>query len=318
MANVLVTGAAGFIGSHLCEALLNQGHKVLGVDSFSDYYDPKVKHANLAAVKNHLKAAQFRFLQGDLLQMELAEIFKDQQIVFHLAGEPGVRKSWGKDFSFYLDRNIALTQRLLEACKGAGIARFVFASSSSVYGNRGQSTLHENDACRPFSPYGVSKLAAENLCMLYHDNFGVPAVALRYFTVFGPRQRPDMGFHKFIRNVLADQSIEIFGDGEQSRDFTFVSDAVAGTIAAGFAPTTSGKVYNIGGGCMATVNEVLSLLGKIMPEKKINILHREESHGDVRHTRADILAARQDFGFSPMVSLQEGLTREISWLKENA
>lgn len=317
MANVLVTGAAGFIGSHLCEDLLSQGHQVLGVDCFSDYYDPAVKKRNLGAVKSHANAKHFNFLQGDLSQLNLEDILQKQEIIFHLAGEPGVRKSWGKDFSFYLDRNISLTQKLLESCKSKKIKRFVFASSSSVYGNCGDAVLRESDVCRPFSPYGVSKLAAENLCMLYHDNFGVPTVALRYFTVFGPRQRPDMGFHKFIRHILTQTPIEVFGDGNQSRDFTFVSDAVAGTVAAGFSENTAGKIYNIGGGCLATVNEVLAILKNLNPEKKITVVHREESHGDVRHTRAEVSAASRDFNFSPKVSLQDGLSREISWLKEN-
>lgn len=317
MANVLVTGAAGFIGSHLCERLLEQGHQVLGVDSFTDYYDPKVKQRNLSTVQQHPNAHQFKFHQGDLLGMKLEEILKDQEIIFHLAGEPGVRKSWGKDFSFYMDRNIALTQKLLEACKGKRIKRFVFASSSSVYGNRGKTVLKESDVCRPFSPYGVSKLAAENLCMLYYDNFEIPTVALRYFTVFGPRQRPDMGFHKFIRNVLSQKAIDIFGDGEQSRDFTYVADAVAGTIEAGFSASTPGKIYNIGGGCMATVNHVLSILKELIPEKNVSVVNHPESHGDVRHTSADVSAARHDFGFAPQISLREGLSRELAWLKEN-
>jgi len=308
----LVTGAAGFIGSHLCERLLRAGHRVIGVDAFSDYYPRCVKEANLAALRD---ADGLRFVEGDLTHMDLVPLVRDAGFVFHHAGQPGVRPSWGESFDVYVDRNIRATQRLLEAVRTVGrVERLVYASSSSVYGETSELPLREDTATRPYSPYGVTKLAAEHLCSLYHANYGVPAVSLRYFTVYGPRQRPDMGFHAFIRAALEDRAIVVYGDGEQTRDFTFVTDAVeANWLAA--TRRSAGEVFNIGGGSRCSVNHVLATLEAIVG-RPIRRDVRPPQPGDVRHTWADTRRARELLGFAPAVSLRDGLAREVAWMRE--
>ncbi len=310
----LVTGAAGFIGSHLCERLLAAGHQVIGLDDFSDYYPRAVKEANLTPL---LTRAGFEFIAVDLARAALAPLVARVDHVFHQAGQPGVRPSWGKDFEIYLDRNVRATQRLLEAAKGAPrLRRLVFASSSSVYGEAVELPLREDSPTRPYSPYGVTKLAAEHLCGLYHANFGVPTVVLRYFTVYGPRQRPDMGFHRFIRAALDNRPVIIFGDGEQTRDFTYVADAVEANWLA-LRPEAIGQVFNIGGGSRVSVNHVLGTLEEILGRP----IHRESQGvqaGDVRHTWADTTRARDILGFVPAVGLREGLTNEVRWLQREA
>jgi len=307
----LVTGAAGFIGSHLCERLLLEGHAVIGLDVFSDYYPRPLKAANLAPLLAH---PQFRFLEQDLTRADLAPIAAEADHIFHQAGQPGVRPSWGKDFDVYVDCNIRATQRLLEACKGsARLRRLVFASSSSVYGDTHDLPLRERSLPQPFSPYGVTKLAAEHLCGLYHANHGVPTVALRYFTVYGPRQRPDMGFNKFIQAALQDRPIPVYGDGEQTRDFTYVADAVEANWLA-LQPAAVGKVFNIGGGSRVSVNQVLATLEEILG-RPIRRERGPSQPGDVRHTLADTSLARDLLGFLPRVSLREGLANEVAWLR---
>ncbi len=308
----LVTGAAGFIGSHLCERLLAAGQRVIGLDDFADYYPRTAKDANLAPL---LGRAGFEFISEDLVRVDLAPLVAAVDYLFHQAGQPGVRPSWGRDFNVYLDRNVRATQRLLEALKGAPrLKRLVFASSSSVYGNTRELPLREDSPTRPYSPYGVTKLAAEHLCSMYHANFGVPTVALRYFTVYGPRQRPDMGFHRFIRAALADQPVVLYGDGEQTRDFTYVSDAVeANWLALG--PGATGHVFNIGGGSRVSVNHVLATLEELLG-RPIRREHRAAQPGDVRDTWADTRQARDILSFTPAVSLREGLARELKWLQE--
>src|SRR6202022_3840475 len=219
----LVTGAAGFVGSSLCDALLGQGYEVIGLDCFLDYYPRFIKERNLSAARDF---ERFTFAEANLLEADLPALLQDAEIVFHLAAQPGVRASWGKTFDRYSDNNVLATQRLLEASLATRPRRVVFASSSSVYGNPDRLPVKESDQTRPVSPYGVTKLAAEHLCHLYYTNFQVPVVSLRYFTVYGPRQRPDMAFHKFIRGGLLRQPIEIHGDGNQTRDFTYVDDVV--------------------------------------------------------------------------------------------
>jgi len=308
----LVTGAAGFIGSHLCERLLQEGHRVIGVDVFTAYYPRAVKEANLAGLRGH---PEFRFVEMDLARADLAPVVAQADVIFHQAGQPGVRASWGTEFDLYLDHNIRATQQLLEAVKGsARLRRLVFASSSSVYGQTEDLPLREESLPRPYSPYGVTKLAAEHLCSLYHANHGVPTVALRYFTVYGPRQRPDMGFHKFIQAALEDRPIPVYGDGEQTRDFTYVADVVEANWLA-LAPSAVGQVFNIGGGSRSSVNQVLAALEEILG-KPIRRERRPPQPGDVRHTWADTTRARDSLGFTPRVSLREGLARQVEWLEK--
>ncbi len=310
----LVTGAAGFIGSHLCERLLQEGHSVVGLDAFTDYYPRAVKEANLRQLRTH---PRFRFTEADLARADLSPLVADADFIFHQAGQPGVRASWGKEFDVYVDSNIRATHRLLEAVKGsARLQRLVFASSSSVYGQAQDLPLREDSLPRPFSPYGVTKLAAEHLCALYHANHGVPMMALRYFTVYGPRQRPDMGFHTFIQTALQDRPILVYGDGEQTRDFTYVADAVEANWLA-LCPGAVGQIFNIGGGARSSVNQILDSLEEILG-RPIRREYRPPQPGDVRHTWADTTQAREVLGFSPRVSLREGLDRQVEWFRKRS
>jgi len=311
MTRCLVTGVAGFIGSHLAERLLAEGYEVIGVDCFTDYYPRSVKEANLRALRER---SGFRFLPLDLRRAKLAPLLDGVSYVFHQAAQAGVRASWGAEFELYVEHNVLATQRLLEAVKDGGshLRRFVFASSSSVYGNVKELPVREDCLPRPYSPYGVTKLAAEHLCMLYHRNFGLPTISLRYFTVYGPRQRPDMAFHRFIRRMLHEQPLEVYGDGEQTRDFTFVSDAVEANLLA-MEGGLDGETYNIGGGSRVTVNEAIRMLERITG-KSARIVYRPPQHGDVQDTWADTSRARAELGFRPEVSLEEGLRAEVEWL----
>jgi UDP-glucose 4-epimerase len=310
----LVTGVAGFIGSTLAETLLADGADVVGIDCFTDYYPRPAKERNLAAL---MERPRFRFVEAALAAVDLPALLGDRTHVFHLAAQAGVRKSWGRDFTVYTVNNIEATQALLEAvCASApALQRFVYASSSSVYGDRVAIPMREDALPQPVSPYGVSKLAAEQLCYLYFVNYNVPAVSLRYFTVYGPRQRPDMGFHRFLRAAIEGRPIAIYGDGEQTRDFTYVADAVAATIAAGLRGVP-GRVYNIGGGSRVSVNGVIDMIGRVSGSRPL-IVSEPEQKGDMRHTFADTGLARADFGFQPKVGLEEGLAAEYRWLKEN-
>jgi UDP-glucose 4-epimerase len=305
----LVTGTAGFIGSTLAERLVRSGAEVVGLDCFTDYYPRPQKEANLATL---LREPRFRFIESRIQDADLSDLLDDSTHVFHLAAQAGVRKSWGRDFHVYTVNNIEATQMLLEACVGKPIERLVYASSSSVYGDDVVMPMREDALPRPVSPYGVSKLAAEQLCHLYTVNHGVPTVSLRYFTVYGPRQRPDMGFHRFIRATMAGRPITVYGDGEQTRDFTFVADAVSATILAA-ERGVSGRVYNIGGGSRVTVNTVLDIIGRVTGRSPI-IVREAPQKGDMRHTYADTTLARADLGFQPTVSLEEGLAAEHAWL----
>jgi nucleoside-diphosphate-sugar epimerase len=307
----LVTGVAGFIGSTLAEQLLADGADVVGLDSFTDYYARALKERNLLAAKRH---PAFRFIEARIQDVELRALLADRTHVFHLAAQAGVRKSWGRDFNVYTTNNVEATQVLLEACAGLPLERLVYSSSSSVYGDNVALPMREDALPQPVSPYGVTKLAAEQLCYLYHVNERVPAVSLRYFTVYGPRQRPDMGFHKFLRATLLDQPITVYGDGEQTRDFTFVHDAVAANIAAA-TRGVPGRVYNIGGGSRVSINEVLQMIGKVAGRHP-RIIVDPAQKGDMRHTYADTTLAHADLGFVPKVGLEEGLKAEHAWLKE--
>ncbi|AGY56728.1 NAD-dependent epimerase/dehydratase family protein [Gloeobacter kilaueensis] len=309
----VVTGAAGFIGSHLCERLLAEGHQVTGIDSFTDYYDPALKWRNLTTALAH---PNFRLIQADLLDLDCAELLRDVDYLFHQAAQAGVRASWGANFHHYSHNNIDATQVLLEAARTSRqLRRFVFASTSSIYGDAETFPTAETVAPRPVSPYGITKLAAERLGQLYWENFGVPFVALRYFSVYGPRQRPDMGFHKFIRSILAGREIEVYGDGQQTRDFTYVLDIVEANLLAALATgPVGGEVINVGGGNRVVLSEVLDLLGSLTG---LPVYRRQQNcqAGDARHTAADITKAQKLLGFAPRYDLALGLAHQIASLK---
>lgn len=305
----MVTGVAGFIGSHLAERLLQEGFEVVGVDAFTDAYDPAFKEENIQQL---VQSPQFRLIRGDLLGLDLDRLLEGVEVVFHQAAQAGVRSSWGGEFHHYVARNVTATQRLLEACKDRLLRKFVYASSSSVYGETELYPTPEEALPRPVSPYGVTKLAAEHLCVLYWKNYGVPTVSLRYFTVYGPRQRPDMAFHRFIAALHRGDPIPLYGDGEQSRDFTYISDVVEANLLA-VRRGHSGEVYNIGGGARATLREVLGLLEEITGEH-LQIQYREVQRGDVRHTRAELSKSREELGYAPKVPLVEGLRMQVEWI----
>ena len=311
MATSIVTGAAGFIGSHLVEALLNRGERVIGIDHFNDYYAPELKHKNISHLRNH---PAFQLIEGDIQSLDWPVLLSNVEVVYHQAAQAGVRASWGQSFLAYTERNINATQFLLEAAKTASLKRLVFASSSSVYGDAETLPTHESICPQPVSPYGITKLASERLCGLYHKNFGVPVAVLRYFTVYGPRQRPDMAFHKFFKAILLDQAIPIYGDGQQTRDFTFISDAIAANLAAATVPEAVGEIFNIGGGSRVVLAEVLDTMEKIVGRP----IRRERvaaAIGDARHTAADVSKAQKLLGYQPQVSLVDGLTEEWHWVK---
>jgi nucleoside-diphosphate-sugar epimerase len=305
-----VTGAAGFIGSHLTERLLDQGHQVVGVDCFTDYYARELKQQNLGVARGN---PHFSFHEVDLVDADLPAILEDASVVYHLAGQPGVRPSWGTQFDRYVRDNIIATQRLLECLKGRPIKRLVFAGSSSVYGDAAMFPTKESALPRPVSPYGVTKLAAEHLTHLYTRNFDIPVVSVRYFTVYGPRQRPDMAFARFMQALIDGDEIEVFGDGEQTREFTFVSDAVEGTIKAATADVV-GKVFNLGGGSRVTINQVLTTLEWIS-NMKVRRRDLPAAPGDPKHTGASINLARQLLGWEPRVALREGLATQWEWFR---
>jgi nucleoside-diphosphate-sugar epimerase len=308
----IVTGAAGFIGSNLVDALLHRGDRVIGVDHFNDYYDTALKHKNLAHLESH---PQFQLVNGDIQHLDWAVLLQDADVVYHQAAQAGVRASWGGGFRDYTERNINATQVLLEAAKTAPrLKRLVYASTSSVYGNAETLPTDELIPPQPVSPYGITKLAAERLCWLYQQNFEVPVTALRYFSVYGPRQRPDMAFHKFFKAFLADRPIPIYGDGQQTRDFTFVGDVVAANLAAAEVPAAIGEVFNIGGGSRVVLTEVLDTIDRILgtPLKRE---HQSMAMGDARHTAADVTKARTLLGYAPQVTLAEGLAREWEWVR---
>jgi UDP-glucuronate 4-epimerase len=311
LASAVVTGCAGFIGSHLTESLLADGHSVLGVDCFNDNYARADKYANLRRAGEH---ERFRLLTADLVSVDADTLLAGADVVFHLAGEPGVRASWGSRFDRYTHHNVQATQRLLEAARDTGV-KFVYASSSSVYGDALTLPTREDETPRPLSPYGVTKLAAEHLCVLYGEEHDVDTVALRYFSVYGPRQRPDMAFRRFCEAIHAGQPIEVFGDGRQTRDFTYVDDIVAATRAAAEADTAPGRVFNVGGGNRTSLRCALEVLAGIAG-RPLDIRHHERESGDVLDTGADTTRAQAELGFSPRTSLADGLAAELEWVRE--
>jgi nucleoside-diphosphate-sugar epimerase len=305
----LVTGAAGFVGSAISRRLLVDGHDVVGIDALSDYYDVSLKRRNLET----LVSDKFTFVNSDINATDIDSLLKGVSWVFHEAGQPGVRKSWGEDFGIYIDANVAATQRLLEgAARSSSIERFVYASSSSIYGDAETFPTPETARPHPLSPYGVTKLAAEHLCTLYAANFGVPTVSLRYFTVYGPGQRPDMAFTRFVRAAVTNGEITIYGTGEQIRDFTFIDDVVEANILAATNPSPHGSVFNVAGGTNVSVKEVLALLEEIHGEP-LNVNFIASVAGDVFRTGGDTSKISALLGWTPKVSLREGLQKQLQW-----
>jgi UDP-glucuronate 4-epimerase len=303
---VVVTGAAGFIGSHLTERLLANGESVVGIDSFTDYYDPDHKRRNLVTALDH---ARFTLVEGNLTELDLVQVLDGVDATFHLAGQPGVRVSWGSNFDVYVRDNVLATQVLLEGCKAAGIGRVVVASSSSVYGQAESFPTSEAAEPRPVSPYGVSKLAAEHLCRLYAANFGLRCTLLRYFSVYGPRQRPDMAFSRFIDAAIRGESVSVYGDGRQTRDFTFVSDIVEATVAA--ADRDVDGTFNVAGGSQVSVLDAIVAIAENLG-KEIDVRHEAAVAGDPRQTSGDTSLAAQLLGYEPATTFAEGITAQVA------
>ena len=312
MSRYLITGSAGFLGSHLAEALLESGDEVVGIDAFTDYYARDLKETNVQRARDW---SGFSLLELDLADADLTALVADVDGVFHLAAQPGVRGSWGDTFAVYVRDNILATQRLLEAATRASVP-VVQASSSSVYGNAEAYPTFEDALLQPVSPYGVSKLACESLARAYSESFGLDVVSLRYFTVYGPRQRPDMAFSRIVASLLNGRPFDLFGTGEQSRDFTYVGDAVAATLMAMRGTPRSG-VYNVGGGGETTLAEVIAICERLCG-KRLDVRRGPASVGDVRRTAADTSLIRSQLGWSPGTALEEGLAGQLSAAAERA
>lgn len=306
--NILVTGAAGFIGSHLCEKLLsNPKNHVIGIDNYLDSTQIHLKERNLSTYILH---PRFHFIKEDLLTVDWNKLLPNIDIIYHLGAVPGVRTSWGRDFSSYVRNNIQVTQRLLEACVKHPINQLIYASTSSIYGETNGKVL-ETNIPRPLSPYGITKLAGEHLCQVYQKSYDIPVVILRYFTVYGPRQRPDMAFHRFIKYILQNKEIPIFGDGKQTRDFTFIDDCVEATASVYKTRNLSGEIINIGGKERASILEVISFLEELTG-KKAALHFLKEAKGEPKHTWADISKAQELLGYNPQTTLKLGLKQEVA------
>jgi UDP-glucose 4-epimerase len=314
---VIVTGCAGFIGSTLTEALLELGCAVTGVDCLTDYYDVALKWENMAGFLDH---DRFTFRQADLQDLDPVDLLAGQTACFHLAAQGGVRASWGDNFEEYLGRNVLATQRLLEAGRHptvrGSLMRFIYSSSSSVYGDQPTLPVTEQAMPQPRSPYGVTKMAAEHLCVLYAMNFGVPTTCLRYFTVYGPRQRPDMAFRNFIEAALDGRTFHVYGDGSQTRDFTYVADAVRSNLLA-VATDGDWAVFNTGGGSRQvfrnTITQLQELLMTRVPGLAAVVEYQEAAKGDVKDTYADGAFVEAAIGYRPNVKFAAGLAREVDW-----
>ena len=307
--NCLVTGVAGFIGSHLARALINRGDHVTGVDMFTDYYEKNLKETN---IEDLYSLSSFTLLKRDVAELTTEEL-SEIDLVFHQAAQAGVRKSWGRQFDAYTHHNILATQKLLETCRNVNIKKFIYASSSSVYGEIEKLPVTENTCPKPVSPYGVSKLAGEHLVDLYYYNYKVPTVSLRYFTVYGPGQRPDMAFRIFINSIFEGRPLQIYGDGNQTRDVTYIDDVVAANLMAVDSEDVEGRVFNIGGGSQVSINEVIAMLERITGFDA-QVDYYPPQKGDPYQTFADVSLARQYLGFSPQVQLEEGLKQQIKSL----
>jgi nucleoside-diphosphate-sugar epimerase len=310
MTRVLITGAAGFIGSHLAEACLERGWEVVAVDSLTSYYDEACKRRNLATLRADPRCI---IDERDIVELDVRALVRDVRYVFHLAAQPGVRASWGQNFHVYTHANITATQHLLEGLKDSSIEKFVFASSSSVYGDAERFPTPEGVILQPISPYGATKVLGEHLVHLYWRNYGIPGVIVRYFSVYGPRQRPDMAFHRLAHAALTQSPFPMYGDGEQRRDFTFVSDSVTGTLAAA-EHGEGGRVYNIGTGRTASMIEVIRVVEELSG-REVELDRHPSQRGDVRVTGADVSRARLELGFQPCGSLRDGLLAELEWLQ---
>jgi len=312
MRKVLVTGAAGFVGSTLAEALTSDSDvKVIGVDALTDYYDPAAKRQNLSTLSER---PNFQFVEADLNALDLSTLLDGVTEVYHQAGQPGVRSSWGEEFATYMAHNIQATQSLLEAAKSASqLKAFVYASSSSVYGDAERFPTEETDRPAPRSPYGVTKLAAEHLCSLYAANFGIPTVSLRYFTVYGPRQRPDMAFRRFLTAAVADETIHVYGSGEQIREFTHIHDIVRANLLAGETTVPAGTVINLSGGASVSVNETLDVISDLVG-RPLRIERSGAVAGDVLRTGGSTQRAAELLGWQAQVDIRAGLASELDWV----
>lgn len=304
----LITGCAGFVGSHLTERLLKNGSEVIGIDCFSDYYDRELKEKNLAV---SLKNDKFTFIEKDILEMDE---YPDVDYVYHIAAQAGVRDSWGDNFRGYTSNNIEVTWKLLEFYKELNIKKFVYSSSSSVYGDA-ELPMNEKSRLRPVSPYGVTKLAAENLCYLYWKNYKIPTISLRFFTVYGPRQRPDMAINKFFSSILTGNEIVVYGDGEQKRDFTFVDDAVNAILITAESRVV-GDVFNVGGGSTISVNRLINEIEEITG-KKARVTYIEKQKGDVKNTEANLEKIETVLRWKPTISIRTGLKKYMGWYTNN-
>ena len=313
MKTAIITGVAGFIGSSLAEKLLKDNFKVIGIDSFTNYYSLHIKEKN---IENCLKNTNFSLIRQDIDSLDLSAIFENAEYIFHLSAQPGVRASWGKEFTVYVKNNISVTQKILESLKNnTTLKKFIFASSSSVYGN--QSTIMNEDTSltKPVSPYGVTKLAAENLVNLYYKNYEIPTISLRYFTVYGPRQRPDMAFNRFFCSIIKDKKLTIFGNGEQRRDFTYVDDIIDATINAATSDSV-GEILNVGGGSIFSLTQIIEFMKEIT-EKELEINFEKEQKGDVKYTNADISKAKKLINYKPSTDIKYGLTQQYEYIKTN-
>lgn len=312
MKTAIVTGVAGFIGSHLAERLLENDLQVIGIDCFTDYYSKEIKKNNLSGFQNN---KNFKFIEQDLMEMDLTSIFKKSKFLFHEAAQPGVRASWGNQFDTYVKDNILVTQKILESAKESKtLEKIVMASSSSVYGEQKGMMIENETIPKPISPYGATKLASENLGLIYASNYNLPITSLRYFTVYGPRQRPDMAFSRFIQANLKQNEIKIYGDGNQSRDFTFISDIIDANIQASKSSLHE-NVLNIGGGSVNSVNQVISTIENITGIKN-KVIFKQSQKGDVFRTEASIKMASQTIDYKPKISLKEGLEKQVEWIKK--
>ena len=311
MTSCLVTGCAGFIGSHLAEALLDDGVGVVGVDCFNANYGRREKLRNLDKAREW---DAFDFVPIDLSRGDLVDLVSDCDYIFHLAAEPGVRESWGTRFEAYVRNNVVATQVLLNALRQWPEKRLVYASSSSVYGNAERLPTPESAVPQPLSPYGATKLAAEHLCHLYNANFGLEVVSLRYFSVYGPRQRPDMAFSRFCRAALDREPIDVYGDGTQTRDFTYVADVVSATLAAARTPGANGQIMNIGGGSQVSVNDTLAIISELAG-RELEIRYHPHSSGDAKDTSADTRCAERVLGYAPSTALSAGIAHEFEWAR---
>ncbi|MED5803090.1 NAD-dependent epimerase/dehydratase family protein [Gordonia sp. Z-3] len=315
LSRYLVTGCAGFIGSAISDSLLRAGHSVVGIDSLTDYYDVDLKKQNVSELSDY---ERFEFQAQDLLNADFDKILPGISGIYHQAGQPGVRKSWGSDFSGYVDNNIIATQRILEAARSmTEPPKIVYASSSSVYGNAETYPTNESITPQPRSPYGVTKLAAEHLCSLYADNFGIDTVSLRYFTVYGPKQRPDMAFSRLVSAAFQGPTFEVYGDGTQVRDFTYITDVVDANVKAMTSGTKAGSIYNIAGGSNVSLRQAISTI-EMLADCRLSIKWSDVVQGDVRRTSGDTALAYQQLGWSPRVDLKEGLRRHLAWAEASA